>query len=505
MKRSFVFGKFLPFHKGHQAMIDFALSQCDYLDVLVCVSDKENISAETRTNWIKDTYSSQRKIHIQSFQYLESELPNTSESSQEVAKIWANIFLTLFPHHSYLITSEPYGEMVAAFMNIQHIPFDQGRRQAPISATAIRNNPVTHWHYLPDAVKPYYALKVVILGTESTGKTTLAQQLAKHYQATLVPEAARDIIANSNSFSFEDLLLVAETHAKHIETALEGNSPLIIIDTDIHTTISYAEFIFQQALNVPSAIYQINKANLYLYLQADIPYYQDGTRLNQSSRNALDCSHRAVLKKYGIEIKEISGTWEERFDAAIKCIDELYFGRVFNRYLIPFSLVQNNLSLYKNRLTMTNTQLIENFYQSFSKAHAEGMIQCYHTNIQFQDPAFDILHGDEARNMWRMLIASSKGNIKITFSDVQANETTGSAKWVAEYIFSQTGRKVINRISATFRFQDGKIIQHTDVFDMWKWSRQALGWKGLLLGWTGFMKKQIQARTRGLLRKFSAN
>ncbi len=151
---------------------------------------------------------------------------------------------------------------------------------------------------------------------------------------------------------------------------------------------------------------------------------------------------------------------------------------------------------------MDNTTLITTFYQAFAKADAEGMVNCYHQNIQFEDPAFGKLQGDDARNMWRMLIASSKGNISIAFDNVQANDSTGSATWVAEYVFSQTNRKVINRISATFEFQDGKIIRHTDVFDMWKWSRQALGWKGLLLGWSPFMKKQIQARTRGLLAKF---
>jgi ketosteroid isomerase-like protein len=151
---------------------------------------------------------------------------------------------------------------------------------------------------------------------------------------------------------------------------------------------------------------------------------------------------------------------------------------------------------------MNNIELIHRFYQAFAQADAEGMVSCYHTNIQFEDPAFGVLRGEDARNMWRMLIASSKGNIKITFDNVQANETSGSATWVAEYVFSQTNRPVINHISATFLFQDGKIIKHTDVFDMWKWSRQALGWKGWLLGWSPFMKKQIQANTHKLLKKF---
>ncbi len=152
---------------------------------------------------------------------------------------------------------------------------------------------------------------------------------------------------------------------------------------------------------------------------------------------------------------------------------------------------------------MTNSELITSFYKAFTKRDTEAMVNCYHTDIQFKDPAFGILKKEDAKNMWRMLISRSKGNIKITFNNVTANEKTGSANWVAEYIFSQTGRKVINIISAEFEFADGKIIKHTDNFDLYKWSKQALGLKGYLLGWTAFMRKQIQQQSGKLLKKYS--
>ncbi|HTF05502.1 MAG TPA: nuclear transport factor 2 family protein [Bacteroidia bacterium] len=152
---------------------------------------------------------------------------------------------------------------------------------------------------------------------------------------------------------------------------------------------------------------------------------------------------------------------------------------------------------------MSHQQLIQTFYESFARGDAAGMVACYHDHIVFHDPAFGELKGNDAKNMWRMLIERSKGEIKITFSDVRADETTGSANWVAEYKFAQTGRDVINRISATFEFRDGKIIRHTDVFDLWKWSRQALGWKGWLLGWSSLMKKQIRKQTASLLKAYT--
>ena len=240
MTKAFVFGKFLPFHKGHEAMINFALSKCDFLTVLICCSDKENISDIVRKSWIEKTFANRNNFEVKTLNYFESELNNTSETSEEVSEIWANIFKKQLPDYSLLITSEEYGNFVAAFMNIQHIAFDIPKKYFPISATAIRTDIFTNWEYLPDSVKPDLSLKVIILGTECTGKTTLTEELSNHFNCSKVLEAAREIIANSNSFSIDDLFLVASEHAKQIDKAVLGNSPLVIIDTDIHTTKSYS-------------------------------------------------------------------------------------------------------------------------------------------------------------------------------------------------------------------------------------------------------------------------
>src|SRR6187402_1317487 len=133
MIKAFVFGKFMPFHKGHEAMINFALTKSDHLTILICCSDKETLSPAFRKRWIEDTFSYKNNFDVRVFNYYESELPNTSVSSTDVSKIWAEKFKALLPDYSLLITSEPYGEYVADFMNIQHIPFDPERNIIPIS------------------------------------------------------------------------------------------------------------------------------------------------------------------------------------------------------------------------------------------------------------------------------------------------------------------------------------------------------------------------------------
>jgi SnoaL-like domain len=153
-------------------------------------------------------------------------------------------------------------------------------------------------------------------------------------------------------------------------------------------------------------------------------------------------------------------------------------------------------------MTSNETTIIK-FYTAFANSDVSSMCECYHPNIEFRDPAFGLLQGEQVCLMWKMLLERGKGNINIVFSEVKANEHIGSAFWVAKYNFSETHRKITNSISAKFQFKEGLIIKHTDDFDLWKWSEQALGLRGLLLGWTGFMQKKIQEKARKSLQKYS--
>ncbi|WP_300565681.1 nuclear transport factor 2 family protein [Flavobacterium sp.] len=151
---------------------------------------------------------------------------------------------------------------------------------------------------------------------------------------------------------------------------------------------------------------------------------------------------------------------------------------------------------------MENKEIITNFYTAFANGNAEEMTKYYHQNATFEDPAFGKLNQKEVISMWKMLIERSKGNLKIEFKKVSADGNSGSATWIATYLFSQTNRKVINIIDAEFKFKDGLIIQHKDNFDLYKWSKQALGWKGFLLGWTNFMRNKIQQNAKKSLQNY---
>ena len=151
-----------------------------------------------------------------------------------------------------------------------------------------------------------------------------------------------------------------------------------------------------------------------------------------------------------------------------------------------------------------NAQLIEEFYAAFAAGNAKTMASCYHPDVVFEDPVFGLLKGQDVSDMWLMLLQRSKGNLKIEFSNVSAKGDSGTAQWVATYLFSKTNRQVTNKIGASFQFRDGLIYRHIDHFNVWKWCQQALGLSGLLLGWTGFMQRKIRQQALESLSRYQA-
>jgi HTH-type transcriptional repressor of NAD biosynthesis genes len=323
MKRGLVFGKFLPFHKGHKALIGFALKKCDELIVLVCCSDKEHISSKVRVNWIKKTFEKNPSIIVQAFDYNVTELPNASESSRIVSQIWASKFREILPYFDVLITSEKYGEYLAEHLEIPHILFDENRKKHAISSSMIRQNPIQHWHYITDAAKPYFQKKVVLLGTESVGKSTLCNTLAHYFDANLVTETGQEIIDNAPNFAKSDLESIIEQHNDKIRKNQKKAQPLMIMDTDIHITQSHAKYTLGEYLDVSPKTYKLQRANLYLFLNNDVPFIEENYHVTKKMRDELDKSHRQTLKYFRIHYHEINGNWSGRLNKAVKLIEQM--------------------------------------------------------------------------------------------------------------------------------------------------------------------------------------
>jgi len=146
---------------------------------------------------------------------------------------------------------------------------------------------------------------------------------------------------------------------------------------------------------------------------------------------------------------------------------------------------------------------IEKFYAAFAKLDGETMQSCYAPNAHFEDEVFTLDGPRQIGGMWRMLCEATKAkglpHWKLEVSQI----TERSAHWDAHYLFSATGRKVLNRIDASFEFDaGGLIVKHRDRFDFWAWSRQALGTPGVLLGWSPFLRNKVRAQAAGNLKRF---
>ena len=151
----------------------------------------------------------------------------------------------------------------------------------------------------------------------------------------------------------------------------------------------------------------------------------------------------------------------------------------------------------------TNRDLIERFYRAFQQRDGATMATCYHANAKFRDPVFT-LEGERIGAMWKMLCARG-ADLRVEFANVSADATGGSADWQAWYTFKSSGRPVHNIIRARFQFADGLIVEHVDDFDFWRWSRQALGPIGWLLGWSPLVRRKVQNEaTRALDHYLSA-
>ena len=149
-----------------------------------------------------------------------------------------------------------------------------------------------------------------------------------------------------------------------------------------------------------------------------------------------------------------------------------------------------------------NTELLQRFYSAFQQRDWHTMAECYHPNASFKDPIFQ-LNGSDIGMMWRMLCERAQ-NFELDFQLKDIKEDHALVAWQANYIFSTTGRMVKNRIEASITFKDGLIYTHQDTFNFWRWSSQALGVSGLILGWTPVVKNKVSEQANAQLDKFKA-
>ncbi len=146
-----------------------------------------------------------------------------------------------------------------------------------------------------------------------------------------------------------------------------------------------------------------------------------------------------------------------------------------------------------------NEATIHKFYTAFQNKDYTTMQSCYADDTVFNDPAFGLIDAEHARAMWEMHCKKAK-KLSLTFGNIQLlDDEYATCDWCAQYQFGKNGRRVNNKIRAHLRLKDGLIVEHTDAFDFYKWTRMALGLNGFLFGWSNFMQGRIQKKARKTL------
>jgi HTH-type transcriptional regulator, transcriptional repressor of NAD biosynthesis genes len=319
--RGLVIGKFYPPHRGHKFLIDTAMSQVEHLDVLICARPEQTIPGELRAQWLRETHPGARVRVIDD--------PGEDDNSE----FWARYTTQLLGFAPDVVfTSEDYGETYARCLGSRHVMVDRERKRVAISARAIRAAPLRYWEFLEPCVRAYFVKRISVVGAESTGTTTLARDLAVHYNSACVPEYGREYCERLQAagvdlwtyqwHSTEFTEIALKQQQMEDEMAREANR-VLICDTDVLATgIWHERYIRTRAPDV-EAIAEAHPHHLYLLTDADLPFVQDGLRDGESIRQWMTRRFEEVLTQRDLPWFKISGVGNQRLLAAVSQVDKL--------------------------------------------------------------------------------------------------------------------------------------------------------------------------------------
>jgi NadR type nicotinamide-nucleotide adenylyltransferase len=326
VKRGFILGKFMPPHAGHVTLIQSARALVDELTILLCSLPDDPIPGELRLEWMRGLFPDCRVA------WQSEPAPQQPADDPEFWTIWKRVVARHHPERiDYVFAGEDYGAELARHIGGFFVPLGGRVLGADregiggLSGAAIRADPWKYWDLLPYPVRSHYGLTVCLHGIESVGKSTLAERLAEHYSTISVPEYGRSHCeAHGTDCREADLMLIGEAQQATIETARPWANRLLIADTDALMTAAWSQMMIGY---IPDQLICHRKADLYLILGTDAPFVDDGTRVYKTpeQRDRFQRIAREALVLSRTNFVEISGSWDQRFDAAVAAIDGLIY------------------------------------------------------------------------------------------------------------------------------------------------------------------------------------
>ena len=312
-------GKFLPPHNGHHYLIETALSQCERLTVIVCWKADDFIDGEARAAWLREAHPLANVIVIE----------DKPEWDDDDSQLWANLTIGwLGEKPDAAFTSEEYGARWSHFMGCAHVCVDMAREKIPMRATWIRQNPRAHLDWVSPQVRAHFVPRVVVLGAESSGTTTLARALAAHFETVWVPEYGREYCEKywsglDYAWRTEEFAHIAAEQQTRENAAARIANRVLICDTNAWATRLWHHRYMNEWSPDVETIAMEGKADLTILTDVDIPFVQDGIRDGEAIRAQMHEHFVEQLSAQAAPWLLVSGDHQTRLARAIEAVENL--------------------------------------------------------------------------------------------------------------------------------------------------------------------------------------
>lgn len=313
-----VIGKFYPPHRGHHLLIDTAIANADAVTVIVCERPTDTIPAAARAAWLRLAHPTARVLVID------------DRYDEKDSRVWAeNTIRWLGAAPDAVFTSEDYGDAYATYMGSKHVPVDKARVNVPCSGTAIRRDPFAHWDFLSPPVRGWFAKRVCVLGAESTGTTTLAQDLAAALGTVWVAEYGREYsalkyAAGDTTWRTDEFVPIAAEQARREDAAACQANRVLVCDTNAFATaVWHRRYVGTDEPRV-RAIAAAGRCDLDLLTGDEIPFVQDGLRDGEAIRHAMHGWFEEELAKQAVPWELLRGGRGARLARALELVRGLF-------------------------------------------------------------------------------------------------------------------------------------------------------------------------------------
>ncbi|MBC5763822.1 AAA family ATPase [Ramlibacter albus] len=353
MKHGLVIGKFYPPHAGHHLLVQTAAACCERVTVVVMAATCESIPLQQRVGWMRDAHARSANVAVTGItDDVPMDLHSDTVWSQHVALMRAALAWIGAPPVTAVFTSEPYGQELARRFNATAVTLDTARTLVPVSATRIRADLPGHWGFLAAPVRRSLAVRVVVVGAESTGTTTLSRALQsslrsrggaftetgwvgeygreysvhKFARATAQAQLAGEVPPRFEQLAWrsEEFVDIAREQLRRQREAAAQGGPVLVCDTDAFATAIWHERYMGSRDPHVERIAAEEPGDLYLVTHdRGVPFEQDGLRDGESIRGWMTACFLERLAEKGLPHAVLEGSPQQRLETALGHVDAL--------------------------------------------------------------------------------------------------------------------------------------------------------------------------------------